>query len=152
MLHTKEYINYIGNRESRLLMKNTDLTSKYQVEAAFSWKPLNDPMVGLVICPVALYFKHRRQQRCEHTIVAYKSRIKCAFLVECQTPRNHGQIVPTHCGNILHASRAAHLPYVLKNQGFCGTGQYQECPPISVKSKILYIPGARRVGGRGGSL
>ena len=32
MLHTKQYMNYTDNRESRPHMKNTDLTGKYNVE------------------------------------------------------------------------------------------------------------------------
>ena len=76
MLHIEKYINYTDNRESRLHMKNTNLTGNYLVRVTFSWKPWNDPMVGLVILPVALCFKHTRKQMFEHTIVAYKSCIK----------------------------------------------------------------------------
>ena len=58
----KKYINYTENRESRLHMKNADLTGKYH-EVTFSWKPWNDPTVNTVISPVALRFKHGRKPR-----------------------------------------------------------------------------------------
>ena len=36
MLHTEKYMTYIDNRESRLHMKNTDLTGNYHVQLTFS--------------------------------------------------------------------------------------------------------------------
>ena len=39
---------------------------------------------------------------------------KCAFLVKSQISQKYGQIVPTPCGSILHASRASHLPHNAK--------------------------------------
>ena len=39
MWHTEKYINYTDHRESRLHMKNTDLTGKYHVGVTFSRKP-----------------------------------------------------------------------------------------------------------------
>ena len=76
-------------------------------------------MVGLVILPVALCFKHRKKQRFEHTIVAYNFCIEMYILVESQISQKYGQIVPTPCGSILQASRPSHLPNKTKKTSSC---------------------------------
>ena len=128
MLHKGKYINYKGNRKSRPHMKSTDLTGKYHVKVTCSWKPWNDPTVSTVILPVALCFKHARKHRFWHRTSAYKSFIKGTFLVKSQISQEYGQIVPTPCGNILHASRTSNLPHNAKSQVLGGRANVRNIP------------------------
>ena len=53
-----------------------------------------------------------------------------------------GQIVPTPRGNILHASRASHLPYDAENLVFRNTGKYWQ---FIWKSMIIFL-GVAKIG------
>ena len=58
---------------------------------------------------------------------------KCTLFVKSRIPQKYGQIVPTSCGIILHASRASQVPYNAKKSSL---GRYRLYLIISSLSPV----------------
>ena len=116
LFNYRETHQFTRKLENVVFSTNANMTGKHQVNVIFSQKLWNYATVSMVILPVALCSKHEIKQWFWHRTLAYQSCIKVTFLVNSQISQKYGQIVPTPCGSILHASRASHPPYNAKNR------------------------------------